>query len=52
MRQTAGTMTGRTVLVTGGTGGIGKATALGAGHVGRARGHHRPGRRPYRRRGC
>ena len=34
MRQTAGTMTGRTVLVTGGTGGIGKATAVGLATLG------------------
>ena len=45
-----GPMAGRTVLVTGGTGGIGKATAAGLGHPRRPRRDHRP--RPRARRGC
>ena len=34
MRQVTGSMTGKTVLVTGGTGGIGRAAAIGLGSMG------------------
>lgn len=34
MIETSGSMTGRTVLITGGTGGIGKATAIGLARLG------------------
>ena len=34
MNETSGSMTGRTVLITGGTGGIGKATAIGLARMG------------------
>jgi NAD(P)-dependent dehydrogenase (short-subunit alcohol dehydrogenase family) len=46
-----GPMAGRTVLVTGGTAGIGRATALGPGQDGCAPGDHRPGPRAHRGRG-
>ena len=41
----SGTMAGKIVLVTGGTGGIGKATAIGAGTPWRPGRHRRPDRR-------
>ena len=43
-----GPMAGRTVLVTGATSGIGRATALGLATMGATGRHHRPGPRAHR----